>query len=312
MSEIERWFQSWETLRVQFEDASYESPNSYLCLKEHHGDFLAQTTSFHKNIDLTGQWQDENIGSRTNVMLRDAIGIGAMESFGTSIPNRSYTWWILHRSLALTAIEKQDRDELLTEVTAARELESTFRNLSDSAGYLWHSTPKKSPLIPKKPLLAAADHKQWILMLFDFAANSYSEEDKFLLLSSGIPPFYSPANRYGDAAQLFGQGFQTLNTNPFRASMMLIDWILKFEESDQDLDAHHAHRKRLFPNGEIKDVDLRDAIIKLDTLRSKENTDIGILRDFTGETKGDCPKALSLQKRIRKARQDGRTTLPPR
>lgn len=70
--------------------------------------------------------------------------------------------------------------------------------------------------------------------------------------------------------------------------------------------------KKLFPNGVPDDTDLVDAIVKLDNERSPGNTDMDLLRGFTGETRDDCPYATKLQSRIRKARSDGRTTLPAR
>lgn len=76
--------------------------------------------------------------------------------------------------------------------------------------------------------------------------------------------------------------------------------------------AHHAHHLKLFPKGDINDAELMAAIIELDAKRAHGRTDMDILRAYTGESKGNAPRAESLPGRIRKARQDGRTTLPPR
>lgn len=76
--------------------------------------------------------------------------------------------------------------------------------------------------------------------------------------------------------------------------------------------AHHAHDNKLFPRGSLDDSVLMGAIAALHDSRKEGSKDIEILRGLTGETKGNCPRALGLQKRIRKARQDGRTSLPAR
>jgi hypothetical protein len=74
-------------------------------------------------------------------------------------------------------------------------------------------------------------------------------------------------------------------------------------------DAHHAHRTKLFPKGIPEDSDIVDAILRLESERTDENTDIGILRELMGEIKGECPKATKIQTRIRRAQLDGRTSL---
>ena len=76
-------------------------------------------------------------------------------------------------------------------------------------------------------------------------------------------------------------------------------------------DMVRAHREKLFPNGLPDDQDLIDAIVKLDTERGNGITDKAILLDFTKEQSNSCPKVEKLQGRIRKARQSGKTTLPP-
>lgn len=73
-----------------------------------------------------------------------------------------------------------------------------------------------------------------------------------------------------------------------------------------------AHAKKLFPHGLPPDQDTVDAVVKLDTERSADNTDIGILRSFTGEKPGADKKAKSLQGKIRALRGRGGTTLPAR
>ena len=78
-----------------------------------------------------------------------------------------------------------------------------------------------------------------------------------------------------------------------------------------EINAHHAHRKKLFPRGLPDDPDLVDAIVWLDSERGGGEKDMQILRRFTSESLKSCPKARSLQGRIRKARQSGRTSLPP-
>lgn len=74
-----------------------------------------------------------------------------------------------------------------------------------------------------------------------------------------------------------------------------------------------AHRLKLFPLGDLNDdPELREAIIKLQTDRSDDNTDAEILREITSESVGSDPKAKRLASRIRRARQLGKTTLPAR
>jgi hypothetical protein len=75
--------------------------------------------------------------------------------------------------------------------------------------------------------------------------------------------------------------------------------------------AHQAHDKNLFPRGPLEDWELMAAIVAVNNGRGTCGYDIEILRKFTDESVGACPNAESLQKRIRRARQDGRTTLPP-
>lgn len=73
-------------------------------------------------------------------------------------------------------------------------------------------------------------------------------------------------------------------------------------------EAHAAHAQKLFPLGEPADVDLKDAVVCLDTNREPGCSYSTILQ---------CKKKISAEeanvmlKRIRTLRSQGRTTLPP-
>jgi hypothetical protein len=85
---------------------------------------------------------------------------------------------------------------------------------------------------------------------------------------------------------------------------------LKPKDGNAHENAYDAHRKKLFPIDGKPTIDVRDAIVKLDTCRDGKKSDMDILREFTGETKDDCPKAKLLPAKIRAARDRGETTLP--
>ena len=69
--------------------------------------------------------------------------------------------------------------------------------------------------------------------------------------------------------------------------------------------------KKLFPKGDLDDSELQEAIQHLHNDRTSDNKAIDLLREITGEGKDSSPKAKALAARIRKARGDGRTSLPP-
>jgi hypothetical protein len=75
--------------------------------------------------------------------------------------------------------------------------------------------------------------------------------------------------------------------------------------------AHQAHDEKLFPRGPLDDGELMGAIAAVHDGRGIGKYDIEILRIYTGESTEKCPRAIGLQSRIRRARQDGRTTLAP-
>ncbi|MGI9326731.1 MAG: hypothetical protein ACR2PZ_16045 [Pseudomonadales bacterium] len=80
----------------------------------------------------------------------------------------------------------------------------------------------------------------------------------------------------------------------------------------QSRDTVRAHQEKLFPKGLPDDTELVGAILQLDTDRKDGVSDRSILRKLTGERTGDDRKSRRLAARIRKARQAGKTTLPPR
>lgn len=72
-----------------------------------------------------------------------------------------------------------------------------------------------------------------------------------------------------------------------------------------------AHKSELFPKGELSDPELTLVIERLAARRGEGRPAIEIIREVTKESKGNCPRALGLQKRVRTARSRGETTLPP-
>lgn len=73
-----------------------------------------------------------------------------------------------------------------------------------------------------------------------------------------------------------------------------------------------AHRESLFPKGqEGIDQDTIDLIVQLDTQRSTK-CDVQIAREFFGRRDDPSTEALKALARIRRMRQSGRTSLPPR
>jgi len=115
--------------------------------------------------------------------------------------------------------------------------------------------------------------------------------------------FNAQAARLQQAASLFNARYREVPTPPMVPILPLATIL-----ADQN-HADHADQKKLFPKGPLKNINLSDAILKLQTERSADNTDMDILRDFTN---GNNKEARKLQDRIRKARNDGRTSLPKR
>lgn len=85
----------------------------------------------------------------------------------------------------------------------------------------------------------------------------------------------------------------------------------KKEQSSNTPEQVRANHFKLFPKGDLDDKELTDAIVKLQTERGNGKGDAEILRGITGEAVGSDPKARRLAARIRRARKDGKTSLPP-
>ncbi|MCA9265918.1 MAG: hypothetical protein KDA60_18785 [Planctomycetales bacterium] len=86
--------------------------------------------------------------------------------------------------------------------------------------------------------------------------------------------------------------------------------MVRNDVGDERTADQRAHGAALFPKGvEGRDTDVIDLILRLDSERSQDRTDMQIATDFF---EGDVKKAKLYLTRIRKWRGDGITTLPTR
>ena len=75
-----------------------------------------------------------------------------------------------------------------------------------------------------------------------------------------------------------------------------------FEEPAVDA---RANNDKLFPKGELKDRDIAELVIKINTEKGGDKSINQIARDYTGELKGSDRKAMSMLSEIRRLRRQG-------
>lgn len=73
--------------------------------------------------------------------------------------------------------------------------------------------------------------------------------------------------------------------------------------------AVRANNYKLFPKGELKDRNLTELAVKINTEKDSGRSFNEIAREFTGETKGNCRKANSYLSQLRRLRSEGRVVL---
>jgi hypothetical protein len=69
-----------------------------------------------------------------------------------------------------------------------------------------------------------------------------------------------------------------------------------------------ANTAKLFPKGLPQNPDIVDLVVRLDTAKGTDKSDIAIAREFTGEPESRDGKARSLLSQIRRMRRNGRIT----
>lgn len=67
-----------------------------------------------------------------------------------------------------------------------------------------------------------------------------------------------------------------------------------------------ANAAKLFPKGVPDNTNIVDLVVRLNTARGTDRSEISIAREFTGESEGQEPKARSLLSQIRRMRREGR------